>query len=230
MKIVSNTKQIERNVKITKYVTFGSLLILGVGIYFSLTQQDKPNTVYITFSTLVIGFILSQISIYMQVRWGKSPRPDESITAQLKGLDDKYTLYIYTSPLPFLIVSTNGIWGLITYHQEGTITYTKDKWHQRGGNVFRKLFGADKLGRPDLDHRNQQADYFRSFAKIAPGFDMPPLNTALVFTHPTVSIDAENAPLPTIPIKKLKELVRKKSKNEAIAPETIAYINALLVK
>lgn len=230
MKIVANNKLIERNVKITKYVTFGSLLVLGVGIYFSLTQQSNPNTVYITFSALVIGFILSQVSVYMQVHWGKSPRPDEFLTAQLKGLDDKYTLYIYTAPLPFLLVSTNGIWGLITYHQEGTITYSKDKWHQKGGNTFRKLFGSDKLGRPDLDHQNQIANYTRGFAKLAPGMDLPPLSTALVFTYPTVSIDAEYAPIPTIPIKKLKDLVRKKSKNEPITPETIDMINKLLAK
>lgn len=225
MKIVTNTRKIERNVKITKYATFGSLLVLGVGIYFSLTQQDRPGTVYITFSALIIGFILSQLSIFMQNHWGKSPRPDELIIAQLKGLDDKHTLYIYKTPIPFLLVSPNGIWGILTYHQEGKISFENDRYHHKGGNAIRKLFGGDGLGRPDLDQQNLVSSFQRWFAKNITGFDMPKINVVLVFTSPKVDLELDDSPIPAIHSKKLKDLIRKKAFINSIPIELIEQIN-----
>ncbi len=226
MKIITNQKLIEKNVKITKYITWASLGVLGIGIYFSITQKgEETSTLLITFGALLVGFTLSQISIFMQNKWGKSPRPDEQITSTLKGLNDSYTLYIHSSPIPHLLVSPMGIWGFITYPQEGKVTYTANKWKHKGGNTLRKIFAGDSIGRPNVEAEHLISDYTRGLSLKNLGVDIPSLNVAFVFTHPTVEIDAENAPIPTIPLKKLKDFIRKKSKSEVIPPETIELIN-----
>jgi hypothetical protein len=63
-----------------------------------------------------------------------------------------------------------------------------------------------------------------------PDLALPELNIALVFTHPDVVIEAENAPVSTIPIKKLKDLIRKRAKNEMIPQGTVDAINESLIK
>jgi hypothetical protein len=228
MKVICNQKYIDKNVKITKYITWASLAVLGTGIYLSITQNEETKTLFLTFGALLVGFTLSQISIFMQNRWGKSPRPDELITSSLKGLDDKYTLYIYSSPLPNLLVSPNGIWGFITYPQQGKISYSGGKWKHKGGNSLRKIFAGDSIGKPNLDYENLVSDYSRGFAKKALGVDLPELNVALVFTHPTVEINADEAPIPAIQIKKIKDMVRKRAKTDMIPLETIDEINKSL--
>lgn len=230
MKIISNDRLIKRNGKITKYVTWASMIVLGIGIYLSLselstTAPESTKTLALTFGALLVGFTLSQISIYMQNRWGRSPRPDELVVSNLKGLDDRYSLYIYSSPIPHLLVSSAGIWGIITYPQEGVITFTNNKWKHKGGNTLRKIFAGDSIGRPEYDHDNLISDFSKALQKSNPGLQLPPLNVAFVFTNPKIVINAEDAPIPTIPIKKLKETIRKHAKLESIPQETVDEIN-----
>ncbi len=131
MKIISNTKLIERNAKIAKYTFYASLGILGIGMYLSFKYPDDVNMMSWMMVTLIVGFLLSQISIYFQNKFGKKPRPDEMITASLKGMDDKYTLFHYSSPVSHLLVGPAGIWGLIPYDQNGTIVYEKDDGNKK---------------------------------------------------------------------------------------------------
>jgi len=228
MKILSNDRLIKRNVQITKYATVGSLIILGVGIYFSLTQADKPSTVYITFAALVAGFITSQISVYMQLRWGKSPRPDEIILSELKGLDDRHTLYVYRSVIPYLLVSPTGLWGLIPYHHEGSITFEKNRFRQKGGNTFRKIFGGDGLGRPDLDAKSNIQSFERGIKKQLPDFENCNYQPVLVFTNPKTQLACDGAPYPVLPTKKLKDFIRKKNRREVLSLELLTQINQSL--
>jgi hypothetical protein len=230
MKIISNDRLINRNVQITKFATAGSLIILAVGIYFSLTQADKSSTVYITFAALVLGFITSQVSVYMQLRWGRSPRPDEIIIAELKGLDDRHTLFVYRSVVPYLLVSPTGLWGLIPYHHEGTISYSKDRFHQKGGNTLRKLFGGDGLGRPDLDAKSNAEAFRKELSKRIPELASLNYQPVLVFTNPKTQLACEDSPYPVIPTKKLKDFIRKKPGREALSPETLTLVAGKIQK
>ena len=46
MKIITDQKYIDRNVKITKYITWASLGVLGMGIYLTITQKESTQTLY----------------------------------------------------------------------------------------------------------------------------------------------------------------------------------------
>ncbi len=140
MKIYSNEKLINRNKKIGNITSISSLLILGVGMFFSFKDKDGSYLVY-TFSALT-GFLLFQIGNFYMSKWGKSPRPDEKITAALKGLDDRYRFIITPRRFRILLAGPAGILCLIPYQQAGTITYnkTKGKWKQTGGKTFPQDF------------------------------------------------------------------------------------------
>lgn len=218
MKIVSDLKMIARNAKIAKYTFFASLGILGLGMFLSFQYPDDVNMLTWMMVTLIVGFMLSQISIYFQNRWGRSPRPDELITAALKGMGEKYTLYHYTTPTSHLLIGPAGIWGLIPYSINGTIVYEKDRWKQKGGSFIAKIFGGESIGRPDLEAAALQKDITKALTAAFPGEELPVVQVAFVFTHKTVKVDVQDAPIATLPLDKLKDYLKKNKKIKLLEP------------
>ncbi|MEM5773378.1 MAG: nuclease-related domain-containing protein [Anaerolineaceae bacterium] len=229
MKIITNQKLVKRNRKIGQITTFASMGVLGLGLYMSFSQ----NYVTLSFLALLVGFALSQIGIYFGSRWGRSPRPDEVISAALKGLDNKYTLYHYASPVNHLLVGPGGLWVISPYFQKGTITYDarKNRWQQKGGNVYMKVFAQEGIGRPDQEVKHMLDEMDRFLSKNLPEGKTPPaVRPALVFTDGKAVIQVENAPVPTLPIDKLKDFIRRHAKESPLSSETIAAVEEILPK
>lgn len=210
MKIVSNQTSIQRNKRIGNIAIIASLVIVGAGLYLYFRQI----AIGWSFIAFVAGFLISQIGLYFSSRFGRSPRPDEMLSAALKGLDNKYTLYHYTSPVPHLLVGPAGIWILSPYNQRGLITYDekKKRFHQKGGNLYFKIFGQEGLGRPDLDVRNNLQSMAKFMRKKFPDLTDRSFDNIIVFTNENVEIQAENSPYPTLPAKKLKDYLRRQAK------------------
>ncbi len=228
MNIVRNEKLINRNAKIGRWVSFISLIILAGGMYISFRQ---PENVGLSLSALLLGFVLSQMGIYYTNRWGRSPRPDQELDAALKGFGKRYTLYHYTSPVAHLLVGPVGIWVLIPKPQRGRITYEKNRWRKRGGGIlstYLALFAQEGLGRPTLEISSEINALAKFLRKKLPDQELPPIQAALVFTHPQVEINAENAPAPTLSAKKLKEFLRKVAKETPLPETEIDKINQAL--
>jgi hypothetical protein len=219
---------VKRNAKIGRYTTMASLAVLAVGLYLSF--QASPTLYFISLGALIVGFTLSQVGIYFTNRWGRTPRPDEIIATSLKGMDDKYTLFNYTTPVPHLLLGPSGAWVILPYNQGGTITYTKGRWRQHGGSLYLKIFAQDSLGRPDIDVQNQvdKAKLILS-ANLGDG-ELPEIHPAIVFTNEKANIQAEEAPIPTLPVDKLKDFIRKKSHDTPFAPEKLDALRDSLAK
>ena len=227
MKIASNTKLITRNSNIGRYTTFASLAVLGVGLYISFTS---PEAFSWSLGALVIGFLLSQVGLTYSSKFGKSPRPDESLTQALKGLEDKFTLYHYESPTNHLLVGPAGVWVLLPYFQAGTIRYNaaKNRWTQKGGNFFLKMFGQENLGRPDTEIQYGINETRKFLEKQLPGTELPEIRAALLFFNEKTELAVEGAPYPAIKADKAKDFFRKRVKDMGIAPDLLAKILAVL--
>lgn len=227
MKIASNTKLITRNSKIGRYTTFASLAVLGIGLYISFTA---PEAFSWSLGALVIGFLLSQVGLTYSSKFGKSPRPDESLTQALKGLEDKFTLYHYESPTNHLLVGPAGVWVLLPYFQAGTIRYNaaKNRWTQKGGNFFLKAFGQENLGRPDTEIQYGINETRKFLEKQLPGTELPEIRAALLFFNEKTELAVEGAPYPAIKADKAKDFFRKRVKDMGIAPDLLAKILAVL--
>jgi hypothetical protein len=226
MKIITNDKLISRNKKISQITMIGSFLVIAAAMY--LLFQQNLQLVSLAFVATLLGYLLTQVSVYYGSRYNRRPRPDEQLNNSLKGLDDKYTLYHYSAPVSHLLTGPSGIWILIPYQQSGTIVYEKNRWKQKGGNLYLKIFGQENIGRPDMDIVNNQEDLVKFMKKKLPEEEWLPFQVALVFTNEKIKIDIEGAPVPTIPAGKLKELIRKKVKEFAIPLEKLDQLNQLI--
>jgi hypothetical protein len=237
MKIVTNEPLVKRNTKIAQFSGLLGMIVMLAGMYILFTTQRDPekaaDPLYmgIVWGSLLVGFLLSQVGIYYMNRFGRRPRPDESLDASLKGLEDSYTLYHYRTPTPHLLVGPAGIWVLLTRHQKGTVTYNGKRYVQKGGGFMQgylRLFGQEGVGRPEAELKNDISAIQRFLEKKLPDVELPAVQGALAFTDESAIMDdMQDAPVPTVPIKKLKEVIRKAGKNKMPAEKTKLIQNAI---
>lgn len=227
MEIIANESLIRRNARIGQVTSIVGLLVLAAGMYISFARPDLFNY---SLLSLLVGFALSQIGIYFGNRWGKRPRPDEHLNQALKGLDGRYTLYHYKTPASHLLVGPSGIWVLSPRSTRGLIIYNeaKRRFVQKGGNLYLKIFAQESLGRPDMEIAGEVEGINRFLKQRLPEKELPEIQAALVFTNEKTEVDADNAPIPTMHIKKLKEFIRKTAKGKTLTEETISEISAAL--
>ena len=227
MKIFTNERLIRRNSRLGQIASIVGLLVLVGGMFVSFQYQ---NLVTVSWIALLIGFALSQLGLYYGNRWGRRPRPDEHLNLALKSLDDRHSLYHYLTPVPHFLVGLSGAWVLIPFHQIGKITYEKGRWKQKGGNVMQRylrLFAQEGIGRPDLDAPQQAQAVKKYLEKYISNHEIPEVRPVLVFTSDKVELEIDEAPLPAVPLKKLKEYIRKSAKERPVDPETLNAIREL---
>ena len=231
MQIITNDKLVRRNRSIGRYASIVGLVVLVGGMVVSFS---KPELVFLSFAALILGFLLSQVGIYFTNRWGREPRPDQFLNQGLKGLDNKYTIYHYTAPVSHLLVGPAGIWVLLPKNQRGVITYERGRWRQKGGGFLQsylRIFAQEGLGRPDLDVASEVDSLENYLKKNLPDADSFPIQAALVFTNDKVDLQIDeivDIPIPTLPVNKLKDLIRKAAKGKPVSAEKLQKIQALL--
>jgi hypothetical protein len=227
MKVITNEKMIKRNSRLGQLATAGGLIVLVGGMVVSFTN---PTYAGLSWVALLVGFTLSQIGIYFGNRWGRHPRPDERLDEGLKGLNDQYSIYHYSTPVGHLLVGPSGVWVLMPFYQVGKITYEKNRWKQKGGGFLQKYlraFGQEGIGRPDLEAPAEVSAVDRFFKKNLPETEIPEPNVALVFINAKAELEVENAPILTLPLKELKNTIRKSAKDKPLSPDLIKEINDL---
>jgi hypothetical protein len=226
MEITTNERLIKRNARIGQITSIVGLLVLAGGMFISFT---RPEYFTISLISLLVGFGLSQIGIYFGNRWGRRPRPDEIINTALKGLDGRYSLYHYSTPTSHLLVGPAGIWVLMPRHQAGTITYdeSKNRWRQKGGNLYLKIFAQENLGRPDLEIGSEIHAISSYLEENLPEDEVPEVNVALILTNEKTEVDADNAPSPTLDVRKLKDFIRKTAKGKPISSDLVKDVQGV---
>lgn len=228
MKKVINEKLIKRNKTIGNVLSIGGIAILAGGLILNI--NPTPLRTMISFSALIIGFILAQVSTFFVTRFGRSPRFDEIISDNLSKLNNEYAFYVYSSPIPMVLVGPSGLWIPTPVVAGGEISYDK-KWQQKGGSFFMKMFGQESIGKPALEVSSNEKKLFAQLEKHLNENEMPAINSILVSLHPKAVIgDVENAPIPIVEASALRRYIRKVDRKfEAeIPPETLNKIHEAL--
>lgn len=222
MKIIRNDKLIKRNSKISQYILIAALTTLVVGIYLTITKSS-PEEIGWAYLFLIPSYILVQISIAMGNRWSRSPRPDEVVTQSLKGLDNEYSLYIFTTPVPHLLIGPAGIWIIKTYHQSGKIFVDEKKnilKQKGGGNFFTRIFASEGIGNVVRESQELMDRLEKYFLKREIS-NSPEMKTIDVFINPDVVIDVSTFTEAITTPGKLKDFIRRIAKQVNMAPDEI---------
>jgi len=228
MKIIKNEKLIKRNSTIGNWTTLAAVAVLGVGMYLSIKRTDL--FIY-SLLALFVGFTLTQVGMYMGSKYGRSPRPDERLDTALKGLQNDFVMYHYTTPASHVLVGPAGVWVIMPYHQIGQISYKKNRWRNSGGGFmqsYMRIFGQEGMGRPDVDTDTEIRSLQKYLSKRMEEAEIPEVNALMVFTNDRAELDADDAPLPVMKIKQLKEFIRQKAKEKKLSAETLNKVKTAL--
>ncbi len=230
MKIIKNEKLIQRNSKIGQWTSLAALVTLGAGMYISFT---KPEWFSYSILCLILGFMLTQIGMYMGNRWGRSPRPDEKLDASLKGLHSDFNMYHYATPASHLLVGPGGIWVILPFHQKGKIEFTKNRWRLSGGGFlqgYMRIFGQEGIGRPEIEANTEIESVKKFLTKKMDGNSIPEVKSLFVFTDEGAEVIANDSPIPAMGIKQLKEFLRNQTKARILNTDQIKNITDVLAE
>lgn len=209
MKAVTNEKLIARNAKIGTWSSVAGLVALGIGVYVSFKWQEY---VVVPLICLLAGILLSSVSIYTTNRWVKRPRADEVLTKVLKGFDRRYYLYNYMLPVDHVLLAPSGLFVIVARNQHGPIYYADGRWRQKFSVARFIGFRGEGVGNPVRDAERDVRKMQKFLAKNAPELDEVPIQFLVVFTNEKAELHVENPPLLVLNAKRLKDHLRKLSK------------------
>lgn len=218
MKLVRNDKHISRNKLIGKILTFTSLGVLGLGLFFAF-QKETTQILY-SYICLIIGFLLTQIGLTFVNRFGRSPRYDEIFGSAFEKLRHEYTYYVYSSPLPMLLSGPCRIWLPIPVNATGDISYQNGKWVHKTKNRIQKLMGQDSVGKPEREVAEASAIFSKFLTdKGIPADQHPELKPIMVvYLKETLLGDVSGAPYPVVELEDLKRFIRRMDREECVDP------------
>ncbi len=231
MKLVRNEKHIKQNKLIGKILTFASLGVLGLGLYFAF--QKEGSMILYSYICLIVGFLLTQIGLNFVNRYGRSPRYDEIFGTAFEKLRHEYTYYVYSSPLPMLLMGPCRIWLPIPVNATGEISYVDGKWVHKTRNRIQKMMGQDSVGKPEKDVAEAAAALSKYLIEKGIPADMhPELKPILVvYLKETQLRDVSKAPYPVVEMEDLKRYIRRVDREECadpINPETAEKLKVAL--
>ena len=153
MKLYRNSTEITSKERLGRRISLGGLGILMIGLLASLvpnwypTPESATTTItqflqqrwtLISFIALPIGFVCASTGSYFINRFARRrwpglktlARPDEVLTRNMKGLDDKYAFFSYSLPASYVLVGPCGVLLFITRGDRGQVTVEGEKWRE----------------------------------------------------------------------------------------------------
>ena len=227
MREITNEPLIKRNIILSKALSAAGLLVLISGLVVSFV---RPDLSILPFYTLVTGFLLSNVGMYMNNRYTREPRPDLAISKALKGLDDRYRIYHYRLPATHTLIGPQGVYAIVTKFQGGKIwwDHKRKRLAHQGTSLFRRIFAQESLGNP-IAEAGSEAQRLAKYLGRHFGDEAPPVFPLIVFTNPKIEIgELKNIPVPVLKAKRLNPYLRKLGKGDGLSDKQLVELEKQL--
>jgi hypothetical protein len=225
MKVHVNQRYVERRASVGKWASLLGLVVLLGGFIISLRD---PRLFVISFGTLVVGFLLSNVGIYYANRYARPDRPDAVLAQTLKGLDQRHALYQFLLPVSHVLLEPGGLTVFVPKQQEGQISFENGRWrHKQGWSRLLRWVGQEGLGKPEQELERETQTLRDWLQRQAPDLEVP-VRGVVLFTSPKAVIDLDDPPVTALSPKQLKSWLRKAGKLPSLPKETLARLATLL--
>jgi hypothetical protein len=225
MKVYANEVYVKRRATIGKWASFLGLAVLAGGFLVSLSI---PELFFVSFGTLIVGFLLSNVGVYYANRYMHEGRPDAVLAQALKGFDSRYGLYQFLLPVPQVLREPGGLTVFVLKHQDGQILFENGKWRNKQGWIrLLRWVGQEGIGRPESEMENDIQALREWLKSQAPDLEVP-VRGVIVFTHPKAELALDDPPAPALTAKQLKGWLRKAGKLPPFPKETLDRLAQVL--
>ncbi len=229
MKITTNQKLIHRRSTLVRWTSMIGLMVLGGGLIASFNEAYY----FWSLPSLLVGFVLANISAYNANRYVREPRADHTLEKALRGFDNNYHLFNFTSAVPHVLLTPARLYAITVKGQDGVIRKQGNRW-KRNFNIKRFLFffNEEMLGNPSNEALSNVDKLRGQLSKVMEG-ELPPIEPVVVFTHPNVTLEVGNqAPggedVPVVLAKDLKKTLRGQSRGATIDPDLRGQLTEVL--
>ncbi|MEA3339261.1 MAG: hypothetical protein U9R15_04785 [Chloroflexota bacterium] len=217
MRIIRNERRIRVFSSIGQYVPLVGLAALLAGLVISYV---KPEWFMLMLVSVTVGFGLSVAGGFFADRYAGPLAHHKSMAEALKYLGGRYTLLQYVLPIPHVLVEPGGCTLFVVKSQGGNVSYEDGKWkHQQRGKFFRQFAGQEAVGAPDAEAERQTRKLERWLTERLPELEIP-VRAVILFVNPDVTLEADDAPVPTFLGKKVKAWLRGPGKLDPLLPAT----------
>ncbi len=208
MQLVIHERKVRRMALFGKWASYAGIAILAGGLVISIVMREKPWAQGAAWTTLLVGFIVSNIGSYHFSKWGTKIRVEHLIAKHLKGLDDRYFLFSYIAPAEHVLLTPQGLLVLTVRRQRGRIINDGERWrHSRSFGDWLRNFGRPSLGNPAKDIQAEMKAMRNFLAKRLPKTQVP-VEGVVVFTHPRAQLELNKPTVPVVHIESLKDYLR----------------------
>ena len=205
MRIIRNERHIRAFSSIGKYATLIGLLTLLAGLIISIA---KPGWLTLMLICMTVGLGFSMVGGFFADRYVGPLAHHDALAKALKGLSDQYVLLHYVLPASHVLFEPGGCTVFVVKSQGGQVVYDDGRWkHRQRGKFFRQFAGQEAVGAPDFEAERQVRKLQRWLARHLPDVEVP-LQAAVVFVNPNVTLDAAASPVPAFYGKKVKAWLR----------------------
>ena len=258
MKVFRNTTEITKRDRMGRRLSMTGLVILFIGLLASFVPTWYPigttaeselgrflqsYWAIVSFAALPLGFLAASfgsyyITRYARRRWPGSnsiARPDELLERSLKGFDDKYSLFVFSLPIGYALLTPTSLLTIALRSDKGRVRVQGDKWRESWGiGRILTLFAREGVGHPPTelaDHERKLRDFLAK-APAANGVNLAevPIEGAVVFLNSESQLDLQNPSVPVLRADQLKDYVRKRARegkpNPALMRAATEYLQS----
>ncbi len=225
MVILRDDQRIERLRRISQITSLLGMGALLAGL-FLVFLPNTENLFFYQLASLFLGWMLSQIGIYLGHNYVQNPRPDEVLDEVLRKVARNGRIYHYLLPAHHVLLIPSGVIIFITKYQGGNISVNGDKWKQSGLGL-RRFFGQERLGNPTREATLSVEAIASYLNKHAPSVKEVPIGALIVFTNKGKNeLDLKSSDIPAMHYTKVKGYLRQQKREKSMSEEDFRAIQA----
>lgn len=237
MQAVSDLAVVNKKIRSSKILLGLGVGLMAVAVAGPLAMSSLPqNFQYLIIAFYVVlfaGLILFNSGIYELRKWRATPRADEALFRELRGLRDQYRLVNFVelpggTLLEHAVIGPAGVTVVEVREQEGEFEYDGRQWRQRM-SAWRRIFGTGQraLGNPFMD-LSKRIHALRRWMETQ-GITVP-VQGVVVFTAPRARlIRVDSPPFPVTTPKGLKGMLQKQ-RGQILSPDLQVQLSDSLSK
>ena len=207
MEVFVNERKVKVGTEIGRWGSLGGLVVLIAGMVISIR---RPELVWATMLSLLVGFLLSVVGAYHMNHWTRTPRADQVLSQELKGISNRYHLYHYLLPASHVMLGPAGLFVFRACLQEGPVSYDGKKWRNKRKLWQRLGFsGQDALGDPIRDVTDEIRILHGWLGKRLADERIPEIFGFVVFVRDDVELNVDETEIPVIEHKQIKAHIRR---------------------
>ncbi len=212
MIILRDEKRIARLNLLAKIASYGGMAVLLVGLALAFVTQDFQRVFLWQLTALFVGWIASQVGIYLTQRYVRRPRPDQVLDEAVRKVARNGRMYHFLLPAPHTLLTPHGIIVFNPRPNTGKISVVGDKWQQKGG-FLRRFLGQEPIGNPTQEVERMVEGLANFIRQHAPEVEEVPIGAMIVFTTKgATELDLKESRIPAMHYTKVKGFLRQQKR------------------